>query len=120
MHVKEDACNEQSHHRKGGRIVFRMVIPIDFPCTAMTWIRSAWELTIGSQPTQPAWLHTFQPSLVPRPTPFFCSSVSIDNNTRCGRAAKNGEGLVLLFTCFMSSGRGGGGGGGGGKFKNCH
>ena len=37
---------------------------------------------------------------------FFCSSVSVDNG--CGRAAKNGEGLVRFITCFMSSGRRGG------------
>ena len=62
-------------------------------------------------------------SLVPRPTQFFfCSSVSVDNNTRmrkggekrgCGRAAKNVEGLVSFITRVTSGGRKGGRRGGG-------
>ena len=32
-------------------------------------------------------------SLVPRPTPFFCSSVCVQYNTRRQKSAKNGEGL---------------------------
>ena len=36
----------------------------------------------------------FLPSLVPRPTPFFCSSVSVDNNTRM---RKGGEKRFRVF-----------------------
>ena len=39
---------------------------------------------------------------------FFCSSVSVDNNTRMRKGGENVEGLVRFITCFMSSGRRGG------------
>ena len=44
-------------------------------------------------------------SLVPRPPPFFCSSVCVQYNTRKRKSAKNGEGLVSFITCVTSGGR---------------
>ena len=37
-------------------------------------------------------------SLVPRPPPFFCSSVWVQYNTRKRKSAKNREGLVSSIT----------------------
>ena len=44
-------------------------------------------------------------SLVPRPSPFFCSLVCIQYNTRKWKTAKNGKGLVSSITWVTSGGR---------------
>ena len=86
-------------------------------CDAKLAAHSRYGLLLTSDTIIPRILTQY--ILVPRPTPFFCSSASDTRMRGCGRAAKNTEGLVSFITSVTSGGhkggrRGGGGGGGGG------
>ena len=56
------------------------------------------------------WIYcqVYNSSLVPRPTPFFCSSVCVDNNTRMRKGSEKQGKPVIIHHMLYVKGEGGG------------